>query len=90
MSDPLVAAAARLSMTAAVQYCQRNGLDAKSRLDALLANLKVETAKGFREGMADARLALEANMGAVAETTFAASLMNAGVRAAKRTFEVAP
>ena len=51
--------------------------------DQLVPILKTELKEGFNEGIADAKDALEANMGGVAESTFLASITIAGARAGR-------
>ena len=57
--------------------------------DRLLPILKTELKAGFREGIADAKEALDAHMDQVAETTFLASVTNAGARAGQMYLEAA-
>lgn len=77
----LVDAAAQIAMRAAAEYLRRHNLEADPA--ALAATLRAWLKIKLPEGLRDARQALEAGMGKVAEQTFAASMAQAGIEAAK-------
>lgn len=83
--DKLGVAAADAAMRGCATYVRTNGLKVAD-LDRLVALLKVHAKAAVDAAMADAKNALEANMGAVAESTFVASFTLAGVTAAKEYF----
>lgn len=77
----LVDAGAQIAMRAAAEYLRRHDLGADPA--ALTATLRAWLKIKLPEAMRDARQALEAGMGKVAEQTFAASMAQAGIEAAK-------
>lgn len=77
----LIDAACRIAAKGAMEYLRVNHLTADN--DALAACLKSWVKAKWDEAMRDAKEALEANMGQVAESTFAASMLQAGIEAAK-------
>lgn len=80
-SKQLIDAACRIAAKGAMEYLRVNHLTADN--DVLSACLKSWVKAKWDEAMHDAKEALEANMGQVAESTFAAAMLQAGIEAAK-------
>jgi hypothetical protein len=76
--------AIRFVVNGSSDYLRKHGIDPREHLDALLPLLREEATKGAAEALDDAAAAYAANMPQVAEQTFAATMLLAGVAAAKR------
>lgn len=75
--------AADMAMRGAADYIKLNGLkvaDYEVATEIIRAEIKL----GIDEALADAKKALDANMGRIAESTFRASMLAIGIRAAKQ------
>jgi len=83
--DSLGVLAGNTAMVGCANYIRANALKVAD-LDRLVAILKVHAKSAVDTAMADAKLALDANMGAAAEATFLASFTVAGIAAAKEYF----
>ena len=81
VTDQLADVAVQIAAQAARQYLSRHNLRADpSALRATLASwIKIK----LPEALKDAREALDAGMGSVAESTFKATMASAGIEAAK-------
>lgn len=82
--DSLGSRAAEMAMQGAADYIRRQGLtSAQIDVDALIKALKRIAPAAALRAMDDAREAWAANMPQVAQATFAATMMAAGIEAAK-------
>jgi hypothetical protein len=80
-TDSLTRAAAGIAMRAAATYLDKHGLKVADAL--IVEQLRATIPARFREAIADAREAIDLGMTAVGEETFAASMVLAGIDAAK-------
>jgi len=79
--DKLGTAASQTAMKAAAEYLRKHNLGAD--VDALCECIRAHMRAALPGALNDAKAALDANMGAVAERTFLASMALAGIEAAK-------
>ena len=79
--DSLAKAGCEIAMRAAAKYVQENKL--APDLEQLVSALKQHINDALPVALQDAREALECRMDAIAERTFAASMVVAGIKAAK-------
>lgn len=79
--EALTGAAIRAAARGAAEYLKAHGLtaDNEALAECLRANIKIRIPDALRE----AKEAMGCNMGRVAELTFGASMMQAGIEAAK-------
>jgi len=80
-TDALARAAMEIAARGAAEYLRQHKL--KADPDALLSTLRSWVKAKLPEALHDAKEALDANMGAAAEQTFKASMVLAGIEAAK-------
>ena len=81
--DQLAVIAADAGMRAAADYLRLNNV-AVTDFQAATEIIREEIRKAVEPALDDAKKALEANMGLIAETTFRASMVEAGIKAGKR------
>lgn len=86
--DELVRIAADTAMRAAADYCRLNQIEVKD-FDAATQILRAEVKIAIDEAIGDANKAAKCGMDKIAVTTFRASMMQAGIRAAKQFGEAA-
>lgn len=77
----LARAAIQIAFRGAGEYCRAHNLSVDPA--ALRESIKKWVGRSIDSALDDAKQALDCNMGAVAEQTFAASMMQAGIEAAK-------
>jgi hypothetical protein len=76
--------AIRFAVNGSSDFLHSRGIDARQHVDALLPLLREEAGRAAAKALLDVREAVAANMHAVAEATFAASMKLAGIAAARR------
>lgn len=81
--DQLAAIAADAGMRAAADYLRLNSV-AVTDFQGATEVIREELRKAVGPALDDAKKALEANMGLIAETTFRASMVEAGIKAGRR------
>jgi hypothetical protein len=81
----LANAAAKIAMTAAADVLALRGVT-EPDIDALTYALRAQVKADIGQALNDAKEALEANMGAAAEATFAASMRISGIRAVETVY----
>ena len=86
--DELVRIAADTAMRAAADYCRLNSVKVMD-FEAATQILRAEVKVAMNEALDDAKKAVSAHMSQVAVQTFRASMMQAGIRAAKQFGEAA-
>jgi hypothetical protein len=86
--DHLGRIAADAAMRGAVEYGRRHAVDFNANLDRLLHAIRKHAKAAVGPAMDDAKAALDAGMGKVAEATFLASMTAAGIAACKEVFGV--
>lgn len=83
--DRLVQGGTNVAMIAGADYLRRQGQEPSARSKEFCMHLRSILPGHFREALRDAKQAFEANMGQAAEATFRASMVQAGILAAKMT-----
>jgi len=78
---PIAEAACAIAKRGAAEYLARHDFTADP--EALAASLRTWVKAKLSEALADAKQALDCGMGQAAQATFAATMVNAGVEAAK-------
>lgn len=79
--DALGTKAANMMMVSAVNYVKKTGKTVNT--DLLVIALRDAAKDGIGQALDDAKEAIDAGMGAVADATFAASIALLGIKAAK-------
>lgn len=82
--DELARNAIGIATNGAVKYLQAHNLRPRSS-DELVAAIKREVEKALPEALEDAKAALDIGMKDVGALTFSASMVNAGIAAAKES-----
>ena len=81
--DTLGQKAAEAAMRGAAEYIRANNLRSNANLERITELIKLKAKAALPQALEDAKEALEANMGRLAEQTFMASMVLAGVNAVK-------
>jgi hypothetical protein len=81
--DRFASISANHAMTAAAEYIRRNGLTVGD-YEVACTVLRQEVKAVLNEALEDAKVAVDAGMVSMAETTFLASMRIAGIAAAKQ------
>jgi hypothetical protein len=84
-SDQLALTAAKIMMRACADYVRANDIQ-NPDLDALTAALKARGGKALEQALADAKEAADLGMTQVAQDTFTATLVLAGIEAAQSVY----